>query len=280
MENNTRSGLLNQKTAIVTGASSGIGKAIALSLAKENAVVYLVGRAKDRLDAVTKEIESFGGKAIFCPVDISDLNEIDKIVNRAVMETGTLNIMVNNAGFELDSSGPIIDSNPEDWKSMFDVNVFALLKGSQSAIKAMRKGGFSGHIINLSSIGASTPGSKVYGATKAAVNYINEELRKELENDPIRLVQITPGAVFTNFARNMPTERIQGLLSSLQIESTFKTGDVLSDEVIASVQQAINKAFLSAEDIANSVMYAVKQPTTVNIAEIIIRPQGSIHAGH
>jgi NADP-dependent 3-hydroxy acid dehydrogenase YdfG len=262
------------KTAIITGASSGIGRSAAKLLAKEGATLYLLGRSADRLREVQKEVEDQGAKAVSVPMDIRDFAAIDHVVDQAVAETGTLNIMINNAGLSL--GHPVIDANPEDWREMYEVNVLALLKGAQSAVRAMRKGGFSGHIVNVSSVAAREGQSGVYGSTKAAVNYIGGALRQELENDPIRVVQILPGAVLTNFGRHMPAERVRGLLNATGAQVDFNTGDILSDEVIDQAQGNLAKAFLAADDVARAIHFAVTQPITVDIFEIDIRPQGSL----
>ena len=170
---------LKGKTAIVTGASSGIGRSIARHLGQEGVIVYLVGRSDERLNAVRQEVEDAGGNAVTFPADIRDLAQIDHVVERAISETGRLDIMVNNAGLGLGTT--IADTDPENWREMFDVNVIALLKGAQTAINAMRRGGFEGHIVNIGSIAGREKGSGVYGASKAAVNYIGEALRQELE---------------------------------------------------------------------------------------------------
>lgn len=266
---------LSGKTAIVTGASSGVGRAIACQLARAGATVYLMGRSAQRLDAVKAEIEAAGGIAVACPSDLRDLRQIDAVVERAVVETGALNIMVSNAGLEHGLLTPIAEGDPEQWREMFDVNVLAVLKGAQAAILAMRKGGFAGHIVNVGSVAGRDGGSGVYGATKAAVNYIGTELRRELEADPIRVVQILPGTVFTNFGRNMPPQFVNGMLQALKIDGEFTPGEALSDDVIAQTQSAAPTFFLSADDVARAVVFAVSQPITVDIFEIDIRPQSS-----
>ena len=265
---------LAAKTAVVTGASSGIGGAIARALAGEGAEVYVAGRTETALKALVEEIAKGGGKAHAAVVDVRDPVSIGGLVDRAVKETGRINIMVNNAG--LSYPDRIADGKFEHWREMFDTNVLALLAGAQAAIKAMRKGKFEGHIVNISSIGGRREGAGAYGATKAAVNMIGDTLRMELENDPIRVVQIMPGAVMTNFARNFPPAMVQGLLKAMGESASPDMSGKLPDEVIERAQAKAAQMFAHADDVARAVVFAVTQPITLNIYEMVVRPQRSL----
>ena len=265
---------LSGKTAIVTGASSGIGGAIARALAGEGAEVYVVGRTDTSLKALTAEIAKAGGKAHAAVVDVREPGSIAGFVERAVKETGRLNIMVNNAGLSYPDA--IANGKYEHWREMFETNVLALLAGSQAAIRAMRKGKFEGHIVNISSIGGRREGAGVYGATKAAVNMIGETLRIELENDPIRVVQIMPGAVLTNFGRNYPPQVVEGLMKSLGESAAPDMNGKFSEEVIERVQAKAAQMFAHADDVARAVVFAVTQPIALNIFELVVRPQRSL----
>lgn len=265
---------LSGKTAIVTGASSGIGSAIARALAGEGAEIYVAGRTETALKALTSEIASAGGKAHAAVVDVRDPVSISGLVDRAVKETGKLNIMVNNAGLSYPDS--IANGKFEHWREMFETNVLALLAGAQAAIKAMRKGKFEGHIVNISSIGGRREGAGVYGATKAAVNMIGETLRIELENDPIRVVQIMPGAVLTNFGRNFPPDVVEGLLKSMGENVAPDMDGKLPQEVIERAQAKAAQMFAHADDVARAVLFAVTQPIALNIFEMVVRPQRAL----
>lgn len=266
---------LSGRTAIVTGASSGIGRAIARSLAAAGATVYLTGRSADRLEEAAVQVREAGGTAVAVPGDVRDLAQLDAVIDRAVAETGTLNIFVNNAGLSV-GDYPILDGHPEDWREMLEVNVLALARGSQAAVRAMRSGGFPGHIVNVGSIAPKDPANGVYGATKAAVAYINQELRRELVDDPIRVVQITPGTVLSNFARQMPPERLRGLFSGLGVDADLTEENLLSPDFIDRPHPDLAKVFLVPDDIARAVLYAVSQPTTVDVFEIDLRPQADL----
>lgn len=259
------------KTAIVTGASSGIGGAIARALAGEGAEVYAAGRTEASLKGLVGEIGKAGGKAHAAVIDVRDPVSISGLVDRAVKDTGKLNIMVNNAGLSYPDS--IATGKFEHWREMFETNVLGLLAGAQAAIKAMRKGKFEGHIVNISSIGGRREGAGVYGATKAAVNMIGDTLRMELENDSIRVVQIMPGAVLTNFGRNFPPHVVEGLLKSMGETAAPDMSGKLPDEVIERAQAKAAQMFAHADDVARAVVYAVTQPITLNIYEMVVRPQ-------
>ncbi|OWY61550.1 short-chain dehydrogenase, partial [cyanobacterium TDX16] len=189
------------RTAVVTGASSGIGRAIAERLGGDGATVYLAGRTEAAMEASAEVIGAAGGKAEVVVLDVREDGALRALVDRAADETGRLDVMVNNAG--LGNQAPIIGGDEAWWRELLEVNVLALVVGCDAAVQAMRRTDSSGHIVNISSIGALHAGSGVYGATKAAVNHLTEGLREELEGDDIRVTSLMPGVVATSFARNM-----------------------------------------------------------------------------
>jgi len=258
------------KTAVVTGASSGIGRAIARQLGLAGAHVTLAGRTRDAMEETAREIEKGGGAARVVVLDVRDPAQVRALVEGAVAATGRLDVMVNNAGVSF--PGKIADADPEEWRAMLETNVLALLAGSQAAIRAMRQCGAQGHIVNISSIAAQRLGSGVYGATKHAVNCIHHTLREELENDTIRVVNVMPGAIATNFARNFDPAVVAGILKATGVEVEVKKGERLPDEVVEKLQPALKQLLGNAEDVARAVLYAVTQPIEVNIAEIVVRP--------
>ncbi len=261
---------LTGKTAVVTGASSGIGRAIAEKLGAAGAHVFLAGRTAAAMDASKKKIEAAGGKATPVIADVRNTAEVQGLVERAASDTGRLDIMVNNAGVSYPSA--IIDADPEEWRAMFETNVLALLAGCQSAVKAMRKTGSQGHIVNISSVAALRPDSGVYGSTKHAVNCISNTLRAELEGDTIRVVTIMPGAIATNFGRNFDPTVIQNIVRMSGVEVEVKQGERLPDEVFDRLQGPLRQTLGSPDDIANAVLFAVSQPIDVNVAEMVVRP--------
>ncbi|HEX9471555.1 MAG TPA: SDR family oxidoreductase [Bradyrhizobium sp.] len=264
---------LHGKTAVVTGASSGIGKATACLLAEQGSHVFIAGRSTERLREVARSIEAAGGKASVGAFDLHDYDKLQAFVAEAAEQTGRLDIIVNAAGVH--HPGTIVDGKLADWRAMFETNVVAVLAGSQAAIRVMRKTGSKGHVVTISSYAGQGEGHQVYGATKAAVNSICKVLRKELEDDPIRTVTIMPGAVATNFGRYFPPEFVNGMFKSVGISTAFQTGDVLSDEVLEDLKARASAIFASPNDIARAVLYAVTQPHDVSVSEILVGPRKS-----
>lgn len=258
------------KTAVVTGASSGIGRAIAEKLGVVGAHVYLAGRTREDMEATKTRIETSGGRATVMVLDVREVQQVQGLVQRAAEETGRLDIMVNNAGLSYPS--PIIDADPEEWRAMLETNVLALLVGCQAAVRAMRQCRAQGHIVNISSVAAQRSDSGVYGATKHAVNCITSTLRRELEEDTIRVVNVMPGAIATNFARNFDPAFVAGFVQAAGMRIEVKHGERLPDEVLDKLQPLMRQVLGNPEEVADAVLYAVTQPINVNIAEIVVRP--------
>lgn len=261
---------LSGKTAVVTGASSGIGRAIAEKLGAAGAHVYLAGRTLAAMENSKARIEAAGGRATPVVADLRDIAQVQGLVRRAVAETGRLDIMVNNAGISYPSA--IVDADPEEWREMLETNILALLTGCQAAVRAMRESGAQGHIVNISSIAAQRPDSGVYGATKHAVNCISSTLRGELQDDSIRVVTIMPGAMATNFGRNFDPAVISNIVRASGANVEVKRGERLPDEVFDRFPPAMRRTLGSPDDVASAVLYAVTQPIEVNVAEIVVRP--------
>lgn len=240
---------LNNKVAIVTGASSGIGEATALALAAEGAKVALVARRADRLEKLVKRISESGGQALPIVADVADDTQAHEMVQKAKDQFGRVDILVNNAGVML--NGPIEGADTEDWRRMVNTNVLGLMYATHAALPIMKAQG-EGHIVNISSVAGriAQAGSGVYNATKWGVGGFSEALRQEVHKDKIRVTIIEPGAVATELTEHITNpaakERIQAWVKSLTP--------------------------LESEDIAAAIIYAVTQPPRVNVNEILIRP--------
>jgi len=261
---------LSGRTAIVTGASSGIGRATAERLGAAGAHVFLAGRSSAPMEESAKRIEESGGRASVVVLDVRDVAEVRGLVEDAADRTGRLDVMVNNAGLSYPAS--ITEGDPEEWRAMLETNVLALLVGSQAAIRAMRACKAEGHVVNISSVAAHRRDSGVYGATKHAVNCICATLRKELESDTIRVVNVMPGAVATNFARNFDPEFLKGLVGATGAAVEVRKGEKLPDEVLEKLQPMMQQLLCAPEDVAEAVLFAITQPIRVNIEEIVVRP--------
>ncbi len=266
---------LSGRTAVVTGASSGIGRAIAARLGGAGASVVLAGRTASAMEEAADRIGAAGGQAQVVTCDVRDPSAVQALVDGAVESTGRLDIMVNNAG--LSHPEPILEADVEGWRAMLETNVLALLVGSQAAVRAMRACGATGHVVNISSVAALRPDSGVYGATKHAVNTICNSLRKELEDDPIQVVNIMPGAIATNFARNFDPSVLEGMVAMTGIEATPVQGERLPDDVLEAAAGALSDLLATPDDVADAVLYAVTRPPRVHVAEIVVRPNKDLN---
>lgn len=270
--------ILEGKVAIVTGASSGIGRAIAEYLARGGAHVFLVGRTTAPMADCKALIEAQGGMADIVTADVRDINQVQAFINQAVASKGRLDIMVNNAGLEFPAK--IMDADPENWRTMLETNVLGLLVGCKAAVQAMRACRAHSHIVNISSVSAQRNNSGVYGATKHAVNVISSSLREELEEDTIRLTNVMPGAIATNFARNFDREFVQQILNMADMDVEVQAGEHLPPGVLETLQQKTRQLLGNPNDVAKAVCYAVTQPIEVNIAEIVVRPPRAMSLLH
>jgi NADP-dependent 3-hydroxy acid dehydrogenase YdfG len=261
---------LRGKTAIVTGASSGIGRAIAEKLGGNGAHVYLAGRTRASMEESKRGIEKAGGRAAVVELDVRDVQQVRRLVDQALQDTKRVDIMVNNAG--LSYPAPIIEGDAEEWRAMLETNILALLVGCQAAVRAMRTCGAEGHIVNISSIAAQRSDSGVYGSTKHAVNCISSTLRRELEEDSIRVVNVMPGAVATNFARNFDPAFVANFVKAAGMDIEVKRGERIPDGVMDALQPKMQQLLAHPDDVAEAVLYAVTQPIRVNIADVVVRP--------
>ena len=237
------------KVVVITGASSGLGESTARYLAKLGATVVLGARRKDRLDAIVKDIQANGGKALAVAVDVTKRAEVEGLVKTAIDTYGKIDVLWNNAGIM--PIAPLALLKVDEWDRMIDLNIKGVLYGIAAALPHMQKQK-SGHIINTASvfgIKMFAPGGTVYCATKNAVRMITEGLRMETRADKIRCTIISPGAV----------------------ESELKedTSDAASSK---AVEELYKNWAIPAESIARAVAYAIEQPADVEIDEIVVRP--------
>jgi NADP-dependent 3-hydroxy acid dehydrogenase YdfG len=266
-------GKLDGKAAVVTGASSGIGLAIAKSLGTEGANVVLSGRKREPMDEAAKAISSDGAKAIVRQSDVRDEKQVGELVDSAVEEFGKLDIMVNNAG--VNPFDNVLEGDVQKWRDTLETNVIGLALGCREAYRVMK--GKGGHIVNVTSVAAryAEPDDPMYAASKHAAGALTESLRLALQGKNIRMTAIMPGAVATNLVRTMPQEQLFaiGRMFGIDPEAIGMTpGEHLPQEVFDRVLGVARQFVMSPDDIAQAVIYAVTAPETVHIGEIMIRP--------
>jgi len=252
--------LFQDKTVLITGASSGFGAAFAKSFAAEGARLINIARRKDRLKDLEKELTSqYKTEIISLGLDVSNYDVVKKSLDELPEKFAVPDILINNAGL-VRGLNNVWDTSEKDWNEMIDINVKGVLNFCSLIIPKMLKKQ-SGHIFNVSSVSGhdTYPGGGVYCATKFAVRAITDTLRKELVSSPIRVSMISPGMAKTEFS----LVRFNGDQNKAE-----KTYDRL---------QA-----LSAEDVAEIVLFMASRPPHVNIADVIVYPthQASVSIVH
>ena len=242
------------KTAIITGASSGIGKATAHALVKENFVVILSARSIDKLNDLKSDLLSKGHKAIAVKADVTKRNDMKEVAKVALAEFGRIDVLVNNAGIMPLSF--MKNLHEEEWEQTIDVNIKGVMNSIAAVLPAMMEQK-NGHIVNISSIAGISvfPSAAVYCGTKYAVEAITEGIRLELTVPyNIRATSIRPGGVDTN------------LMSTITDQEVFAAFEPMLESV----------KFLDSDDIAQAIAYAVKQHPNVSIDHVCVRPSNQL----
>jgi NADP-dependent 3-hydroxy acid dehydrogenase YdfG len=277
-------GKLDSKVAVITGGSSGIGRATALALTAEGAAVAIAGRKASALDEVKAAVEAQGRRCLSQVMDVRDEKQVAGLIDTAVKQFGRLDIMVNNAG--LSYPGTITDGKVEEWREVLETNILALLIGCREAVRAMKQSPSEEgrHIVNISSVAARStgPSGQVYSATKHAVNAISDGLRQEVQPLGICVTTVMPGGTLTNFARNFPQEALEAAARALGVDPEaegVRRGEYLPQAGIERVLREHPGVLLSADDIAHAVLYAVTQPASVHVNEVLVRPSRGLDLG-
>ena len=242
-------GPLAGKSAVVTGASSGIGRETSRALAAAGAAVTLAARRADRLARLAAELGD--DRVAAQPTDMRREADIRRLFAAARERFGGVDILVNNAG--LGRAAPLGSAPTELWREMLEVNVLGLAIATREAIQDMERRGAAGHIVHVASMAAHRvpgPESGMYAATKFAVRALTEALRQELRarKSPIRVTAVSPGHVLTEFAEVF----------------TGRTG---ADQEIAS-----RLRILEPRDVAEAILWVVTRPAHVEVHDVLVRP--------
>jgi NADP-dependent 3-hydroxy acid dehydrogenase YdfG len=244
---------LSGRTAVVTGAASGIGEALALRLAAEGARVALLARRADRLQALVEKIRAGGGEALAVAADVTDDASVAAARDLVHETFGAVDLVVNNAGVMLPN--PVADGRLDEWQRMLDTNVTGVLRVIRAfgadLVAAAGEGG-TADLVNVSSVGAHIPfpNYAVYGATKAAVTYLSQSLRTEFGPQDVRVTNIEPGLTETELKDHVDSAELSGQLDGML-------------EAIGA---------LSAAEVADVVAYATSRPRHVNLRQIVVLP--------
>jgi NADP-dependent 3-hydroxy acid dehydrogenase YdfG len=241
------------KTAVVTGASSGIGAATARHLAAEGFHVFCAARRLDRVEALAAEI---GGTPVRC-----DVTSPEDVAHLAEAVGPRLDVLVNNAGGAFGSS-PVTSAVAEDWRRMYEVNVIGLMQVTQALVPALIASG-AGVILNVGSTAGRVAyeGGGGYTAAKHGTQVVSETLRLELWDQPVRVCEIAPGMVKTDE------------FALVRFEGDQEKADAVYDGVAEP---------LTADDVADAITWMVTRPPHVNVDELVIRPraQAAQHKVH
>lgn len=239
---------IKNKVVVITGGSSGMGEATARYLAANGAKVVIAARRAERIIALAAEITAAGGTAIAVTTDVTNRDDVKKLVAQAVETYGRIDVLINNAGVM--PLSPIEQLKIDEWDQMIDVNLRGVLHGIAAALPHM-KAQKSGHIINTASVAGHKifGASAVYSATKFAVRALSEGLRQEVKPYNIRTTIISPGAVKTELLDHISDKDVQ-----------------------AANQEYVGQVGVSADSYAHLVALVMSQPDDVDINEILFRP--------
>ncbi|MEU3840957.1 SDR family oxidoreductase [Streptomyces sp. NPDC028635] len=244
---------LSGRTAVVTGAASGIGQAVAALLAAQGARVALWARRGDRLEAVVEKIRADGGEALAVVADVTDEESVARAADAVRAAYGRVDLVVNNAGVML--PGPVEDGRIDEWQRMLDTNVTGVLRvirAFTADLVAAAAEGATADLVNISSIGAHIPfpDYAVYGATKAAVTYLSQSLRTEFGPRDVRVTNIEPGLTQTELKTHVSHAEL-----ATQLDGMF--------EALGG---------LAAEEVADVVAYVTSRARHINLRQIMVLP--------
>ncbi|MFI6608513.1 SDR family oxidoreductase [Streptomyces sp. NPDC050507] len=241
------------RTAVITGAASGMGNATARLLAAQGVQVALLARREDRLTELAGKITADGGQALVVVTDVTDQVSVDAAAERVRTEFGPVDLVVNAAGVMLPN--PVDAGRADEWQRMLDTNVTGVLRiirAFTADLVAAAAGGRTADLVNISSIGAHVtfPNYAVYGATKAALTYLSASLRTELGPRDVRVTNIEPGLTDSELAGHVDNAELSG-----QLDGMF---DALGG--------------LSSDEIADLIAYTTSRARHINLRQVVVLP--------
>lgn len=237
------------KVVLVTGASSGIGEAIAREMSAAGAKVVIGARRVNRLEALAGELNASGGEALALALDVTSQANVAAFVEAARARFGRIDVMINNAGVM--PLSPLNALKVSEWDQMIDVNIKGVLYGIAAALPVMEAQGH-GQIVNIASTAGIQiiPTAAVYCATKHAVRAISETLRQE--TDKVRVTVVSPGATVSELAHTITHAETAALIDDYR------------------------KTAIPAEAIARAVRFAIEQPADIDVNEVVVRPTATV----
>lgn len=240
---------LNGRIALVTGASSGIGEATALELARQGAKVAVAARRHERLQALAERLAGLGAEPLVLAADLADEAAAQRVVKEAEAHFGRLDILVNNAGVMY--LEPVAEADLGRWRHMLELNVLGLIASTQAALAGMRARR-DGHIVNIASTAGrvANPNAAAYSATKFGVVAFSEALRREVYKDNIRVSVIEPGVVETELRDHI--------------------GHAATKDALNAWAGGMRQ--LQSQDVAEAIAFCVSRPPHVNVNEVLMRP--------
>ncbi|XP_030750599.1 farnesol dehydrogenase-like [Sitophilus oryzae] len=242
------------KVAVITGTSSGIGRATAEALVKRGLIVAGLARRVERVEELAKELKNEKGKLYSFKTDLTKEDEIISTFKKITETLGPIHVLINNAGVGPETN--LIDGDISKWRQTLDTNVLALCIATREAIASMKANNIKGHIIHINSTTGhypiEAPGLSVYPASKYAVTALTESLRREINRNklPIKITSLSPGFVKTEI-----------------IEANFSA---------KGAERFKNRPGLETEDIADNIVYVLSTPEHVNIKELTVMIQGQL----
>lgn len=249
---------MTDRIVLITGASAGIGEACAHTFAAAGARLILAARREERLQSVGDALEKeFGREICRLALDVRDSGVVAQVLENLPARWAAIDILINNAGLAR-GLDPVTRGDAREWDEMIDTNVKGLLYVTRAVLPGMVERG-RGHVINISSTAGKDvyPGSAVYCSTKAAVDTISRGLRLDLVGTPVRVTNLEPGMVQTDFS-----------------DIRFRGDHDRAKEVYAGVEP------LTAQDVADAVFFVASRPAHVNVDSLMMRPVAQASAAH